>query len=237
MATIAQIEANRKNAQKSTGPTSDSGKEAVRFNALKSGIDAASIIIPGEDPDQFSKLAAGFTDSWQPANAAECELVDHLIEDSWRLRRLRAAESQIWIRSIEGRRTVRRHNPRTELGDAYAGNSDTFGRLQRQVASIKRTNHQTTLDLQRLQSARKAADAAEIAWAATELEAQPLPPEPLPQCPRPQTPVTEQSQSDPDGSFETYTSGPNFPPRFPEGTAPVPPQEQRGHAYWKKLMS
>ena len=96
MATIAQIEANRKNAQKSTGPTSDSGKEAVRFNALKSGIDAASIIIPGEDPDQFSKLAAGFTDSWQPANAAECELVDHLIEDSWRLRRLRAAESQMW---------------------------------------------------------------------------------------------------------------------------------------------
>jgi hypothetical protein len=218
MATIAQIEANRKNAQKSTGPTSDSGKEAVRFNALKSGIDAASLIIPGEDPDQFSKLAEGFTDSWQPANAAESELVDHLIEDAWRLRRLRSAESQIWTRSIEGRRTVRRHNPRTEVGDAYSGNCDTFGRLQRQAASIKRTHHQTTLDLQRLQAARKAAEAAEaaaLARAAAEaaaLEAaQALPPEPLPECPRPQTPVTEQTQFSP---------------------APAP----RDPAYWKKFL-
>jgi hypothetical protein len=220
MATIAQIEANRINAQKSTGPTSDPGKEAVRFNALKTGIDAASIIIPGEDPDNFLKLAEGFTDSWQPANAAESELVDHLIEDSWRLRRLRAAETQMWTRSIEGRRTVRRHNPRTEFGDAYEGHCNTFGRLQCQMASIKRTNHQTTLDLQRLQAARKAAEAAEAAQAAAELEAaQPVPPEPLPECPRPQTPVTEQSQSS------------------PAATASVPPREPRDSAYWKKFTA
>src|SRR6185503_6109673 len=112
-----------------TGPTSDHGKAAVRFNALKSGIDAASIIIPGEDPDHFRTLAEEFTDCWQPANAAERELVDHLLEDSWRLRRLRAAETQIWTRSIEGRRTVRRHNPRTEFGDAYGGNDECLARL------------------------------------------------------------------------------------------------------------
>jgi hypothetical protein len=223
MATIAQIEANRKNAQKSTGPTSDSGKEAVRFNALKSGIDAASIIIPGEDPDQFSKLAEGFTDSWQPANAAESELVDHLIEDSWRLRRLRTAETQLWTRSIEGRRTGRRHDPRTEVGDSYDGRCDTFSRLQRQMASIKRTNHQTTLDLQRLQSARKATEAAELAEAAQAAAAlavaQAVPPEPLPECPRPQTPVTEQSQF------------------LPADPAPVPPQPKRDSAYWRKFVA
>jgi hypothetical protein len=220
MATIKQIEANRRNSQKSTGPTSDPGKAAVRFNALKSGIDAASILIPGENPDQFRTLAEEFTDTWQPADASERELVDHLLEDSWRLRRLRAAESQMWTRSIEGRRTVRRHNPRTEFGDAYAGHCDTFGRLQRLVASIKRTNHQTTLDLQRLQAARKADEAAALE---AELATQPEPPEPLAECPRPQTPVTEQSQFSP---AEAPAESPSAPPR-----------ELRDRAYWKKFIS
>src|ERR1035437_7669571 len=58
MATPAQITANRANAQKSTGPRSVEGKSASRFNALKHGIDAASIVIPGEDPADYAALAA-----------------------------------------------------------------------------------------------------------------------------------------------------------------------------------
>ena len=50
MATPAQITANRANALKSTGPRSESGKAASRFNALKHGLDAESLILPGEDP-------------------------------------------------------------------------------------------------------------------------------------------------------------------------------------------
>ena len=50
MPTEAQINANRLNAQKSTGPTSPEGKARSALNALKSGIDAWSHIIPGEDP-------------------------------------------------------------------------------------------------------------------------------------------------------------------------------------------
>ena len=50
MATIQQIEANRLNAQKSTGPRSVEGKAVSCFNATKTGIDAKSQIIRGEDP-------------------------------------------------------------------------------------------------------------------------------------------------------------------------------------------
>ena len=50
MSSRKQIEANRLNAQKSTGPRSVEGKAAIRFNALKTGIDAKSQVIPGEDP-------------------------------------------------------------------------------------------------------------------------------------------------------------------------------------------
>ena len=63
MATQAQINANRANALKSTGPRSAEGKSASRFNALKHGIDAASIVIPGEDPAEYEALAAGYHQS------------------------------------------------------------------------------------------------------------------------------------------------------------------------------
>jgi len=56
MATPTQIEANRLNAQKSTGPRSAEGKAAVRFNALKYGVDAESLILPGEDQAQLEEL-------------------------------------------------------------------------------------------------------------------------------------------------------------------------------------
>ena len=59
MATSKQNQANRQNAQRSTGPRSAEGKAASRFNALKTGIDAKAQVIPGEDPDQLEDLVAG----------------------------------------------------------------------------------------------------------------------------------------------------------------------------------
>ena len=60
MSSLKQTEANRQNAQKSTGPRSVEGKAASRFNALKSGIDAKSQVLPNEDPDQLEVLVARF---------------------------------------------------------------------------------------------------------------------------------------------------------------------------------
>jgi hypothetical protein len=56
MATLKQIEANRLNAQKSTGPTTESGKATSSQNSLKSGIYTKTILIHGEDWDQFEAL-------------------------------------------------------------------------------------------------------------------------------------------------------------------------------------
>src|ERR1017187_4081401 len=66
MATPAQITANRANAQKSTGPRSVEGKSASRFNALKHSIDAATIVIPGEDPADYDALAALYLHEYRP---------------------------------------------------------------------------------------------------------------------------------------------------------------------------
>jgi hypothetical protein len=70
MATPAQIAANQANAQKSTGPRSVEGKSVSRFNALKHGIDAASIVIPGEDPADYDALADHNRPHFTPGPAA-----------------------------------------------------------------------------------------------------------------------------------------------------------------------
>jgi hypothetical protein len=49
MSSLIQIETNRRNAQHSTGPATPEGKAAVRLNAVKYGIHAQSLIIPGEE--------------------------------------------------------------------------------------------------------------------------------------------------------------------------------------------
>ena len=57
MSSAAQILANRENSLHSTGPRSDAGKAVSRFNALKFGVDARSLVIPGEDPAELEALA------------------------------------------------------------------------------------------------------------------------------------------------------------------------------------
>jgi hypothetical protein len=66
MATAAQIAAHRLNAQKSTGPRTPEGKAASSFNALKHGMDAASIVIPGEDPAEYDTLASDYHRQFHP---------------------------------------------------------------------------------------------------------------------------------------------------------------------------
>ena len=56
MASQAQIEANRKNAKKSTGPKSENEKSVAKLNAVKHGLTAEHVIIPGEDLAELEEL-------------------------------------------------------------------------------------------------------------------------------------------------------------------------------------
>ena len=76
MATLSQIEANRRNAQYSTGPRTPEGKAASSMNALKSGIDAESNVIPGEDAADLAALTARLYQSCQPQTDIESLLVE-----------------------------------------------------------------------------------------------------------------------------------------------------------------
>jgi hypothetical protein len=95
MASPAQIEANRRNSLCSTGPTSVAGKVVSRFNALKSGIDAKHLILPGEDPAELENLSTNYHLQFLPGSPVEQFLVDSLTHADWKLRRLRKREAQL----------------------------------------------------------------------------------------------------------------------------------------------
>jgi hypothetical protein len=134
MASPAQIAANRRNAQLSTGPTSPTGKAVSRFNGLKSGIDAKSQVIPCEDPAELAALAANYQQQFRPATPAEVFLVDAIVSADWELRRLRRIEAQLWEWDL------------MVGGDAVP--SDRLTRLHRRIDATERSYYRALKQLE-----------------------------------------------------------------------------------------
>jgi hypothetical protein len=87
MATKAQIYANRRNAEKSTGPKTTEGKETVSQNAVKHGLTARKTVIPGESKGDFCMYHYEMLEELDPLGPMESMLADRIISLSWRLKR------------------------------------------------------------------------------------------------------------------------------------------------------
>jgi len=97
MSSQKQIEANRQNALKSTGPKSDDGKARSRMNTLRHGLTAAQAVLPHEEEeDDYGKLREGMLESYAPSDAAELALIEELVNAYWRLLRLHRVETRYW---------------------------------------------------------------------------------------------------------------------------------------------
>ena len=151
MSTIHQIEANRLNAQKSTGPRSAHGKAASSRNALKSGIDAQSLVIRGEKPGDLDALTAEYLDRFLPATPEERLFVDTLIRGDWQLRRLAKVDAQIWEYEMSSAYKLDEDSP---LGHGFERGQRPFERLQRRINATERSIKSALHELQQLQSAR-----------------------------------------------------------------------------------
>src|ERR1700733_11459297 len=130
MATAKQTAANRMNAQKSSGPRTPTGKALSRFNALKHGIFAVHQIMFDEKPEDLAELSAEYHEHHNPADSDQRFLVDTLVHNEWRLRRMRRVEADLWRRAYA---TFVVKNIDVTLkctsGDAFATDSFTFERL------------------------------------------------------------------------------------------------------------
>jgi hypothetical protein len=83
-----QIDANRRNAQKSTGPVTEAGKAVAKFNALRHGMTVQSAVLPYEDHLAYAMLREALLGHYAPANIAEELLVD-VVANSYLLPRTR----------------------------------------------------------------------------------------------------------------------------------------------------
>ena len=152
MATLKQIDANRQNAQRSTGPRSPGGKAVSRFNALKSGIDAQAQVIPGEDPAQLEALLAEYQERFDTSVPERRMLVDTLVVCDWLFRRLNRAEASFWQYEAWRTESSFLSNKHPEGRVLFFGDK-VFDRLQRRVNAIHRNYDRALKELKSLEAA------------------------------------------------------------------------------------
>jgi hypothetical protein len=93
MATITQLVANKQNASKSTGPTTNEGKTKASQNALRHGVLSDRLLLDDESYDDYEQLLDGLMASLRPVGTLELALVERIAISLWRQRRLIRAET------------------------------------------------------------------------------------------------------------------------------------------------
>jgi len=96
MTSFRQIQANRRNALKSTGPTSEEGKQQSRRNAVRHGLTAETVIGALEDAEDYKAFEAAIIADYDAESAVERELVLRLASLLWRLRRATTMETGLF---------------------------------------------------------------------------------------------------------------------------------------------
>jgi hypothetical protein len=159
MATDKQTEANRQNAQKSTGPKTPEGRDAVRLNGLKHGLTAQTLILPGESEADFQHLLDSYEVEHDPITPTENALVTQLAMATWRMRRLYHVEAGFYAYKLKALSDAgARHNLDDfgRLGMVADCSNDTLATLNRQEARLERSFYKALQELQHLRTQRRA---------------------------------------------------------------------------------
>jgi len=117
MTSDAKRDANRRNAQHSTGPKTPEGKAASRLNALRHGLTSKQLILFDETEEDFDAFFADLVADYAPVDTAESILVERIAVTHWRLRRVWRAEAAAFNGAAK---FTLRHEVRSEVERAIA---------------------------------------------------------------------------------------------------------------------
>jgi len=122
MTSFKQFEANRRNAHKSTGPTTEEGKQRSRCNAVRHGLTAETVIGALEDAEDYKAFEAAIIADYDAQSAVERELVLRFASVLWRLRRATTIETGLFEIQAEHLRGPNQANKtrRKSRGVVYA---------------------------------------------------------------------------------------------------------------------
>ncbi len=152
-----QLQANRRNARRSTGPKTPEGKQRVRFNAIKHGLLARSVIVPmhgaSEIPRQLEDLLAQLSQDLCPVGILEEMLVEKIAVSYWRLRRaLRVEAGYI----SENTQSWRSGPDEIHPGTLSLPSAHECHNITRYESAIERQLYQAMRELERRQERRRA---------------------------------------------------------------------------------
>ncbi len=158
-----QLDANRRNAQHSTGPRTPEGRAAVSLNALRHGLASQTAVLPNENPEEFRELRDAFFDEYHPAGPTEILLVEQMAISAWRLRRLRALETGLFNVRISQLRDDGDNSldPRARAFVYDTGGSRSIETLSRYETRIERSFYRALHELQRMRDTPPAPDPPE----------------------------------------------------------------------------
>jgi hypothetical protein len=138
----ARLEANKANAQLSTGPRTPEGKAASAANSRTHGLCAKDVVILDGEQEEFDQLHADHAKELKPDNVIEETLFDELVLAAWNLRRVRRLQAAVQ----EG------VDPLAALDDEVL--QKKLERLARHRTRIERSYHKSMKELKALQTER-----------------------------------------------------------------------------------
>ena len=142
MTTTRQVEANRLNAQKSTGPRTPAGRAVVAYNATKHGLLSRESLVKGESEADLVDFGKRLRAQLAPVGELELLLLDRLVSTAWRLRRLVSVEAMLFEKD-------------SALDHAFNKyGRENMGSLSRYETTLERGFYKALGELQRLQAAR-----------------------------------------------------------------------------------
>src|SRR5438270_1061115 len=101
MATERQIQANRANALKSTGPVTEEGKVTSRRNAVKHGLSGQGIVLPAEEEQAVALRLAEWSAEYITSTPEQDWALRDMVRESIRMDRCEAEDRLLRTRSAE----------------------------------------------------------------------------------------------------------------------------------------
>ena len=156
----ASTAANRANAQLSTGPITEEGKQRSSLNGLTHGLTSKLTVLPGESQEAFDALESGFFKTYAPASVVEEAMVSNLAAAVWRLERMQRVETALFANRIDAIQKASGIAGADALAAMFVDPAE-MNRIRlflRYLSETNRAYNKALRDLQAEQKARKERD-------------------------------------------------------------------------------
>lgn len=167
----AQLDANRANAQLSTGPTTPAGKAVSRLNAVTTGLTGRTVVLSTDDAAAYRAHVTAYQNEFQPVGQRESDLVQSIADCVWRLQRIPGLEMAIFAQgTLEFAACYDEHDPSLRPGmielQTFLTYEKQLRNLHLQESRLARRREKEIAELQTLQKERKAKESEALEAAA-----------------------------------------------------------------------